>query len=386
MKAMMKRTAAMTAALLLAAAGTLAFAEESAPSPTPGISETASSALASPETAAPATGVTETAAPASAETDYLVAEEKTDAPASAAPSAVPGEEAKVPVLPLPKAEGGKVVPIPVDQNSLKVAIAPREENYLYDGTNPDPTGYADPSITVNIGRGRIYDTGYVYARVKIADGSQLRTLMASPLNNKNTTYGYKLAERVKAVVAINGDFCGGEDVKKGAIMRQGKMMRLKCDGQLDVLAIDRDGNLIILPKAQNADVEALGDRLTNLFTFGPALVIDGVPQYGRNRPNLAPNKPAQRMAICQTGQLEYLLITSEGPEDPGSVGLGIDQFVDLIMTFPGVRQAYNLDGGSSSTMVFRKEGNSWRKINAPQNPKSRELKDIIYFATAYEAP
>ena len=70
------------------------------------------------------------------------------------------------------------------------------------------------------------------------------------------------------------------------------------------------------------------------------------------------------MAICQTGPLEYLLITSEGPQNPGSTGLSIYQFVDLVSSMPGVQNAYNLDGGSSSTLVFRMDGKNWQKINA----------------------
>ena len=45
----------------------------------------------------------------------------------------------------------------------------------------------------------------------------------------------------------------------------------------------------------------------------------------------------------------------------------------------GMTNAYNLDGGSSSTMVFKE-----KKINAPTNPKVRYLCDIIYFASAWQ--
>ena len=35
-------------------------------------------------------------------------------------------------------------------------------------------------------------------------------------------------------------------------------------------------------------------------------------------------------------------------------------------------------------MVFRKNGKNWEKINAPKNGKIRPLKDIIFFADAWE--
>ena len=42
----------------------------------------------------------------------------------------------------------------------------------------------------------------------------------------------------------------------------------------------------------------------------------------------------------------------------------------------GLQNAYNLDGGSSCTVVLNNE-----KINSPSNPKRREVGDCIYFAT-----
>lgn len=297
-------------------------------------------------------------------------------------------EEQVPVLELPALESGEIVDIPVEHDSLTSSIAPHDECYIFpEGAEVEEetvaTGYSDPSITVNLGWGRIYETNFIYARVKIAKGSQLRTLMAGPVNTKYATPGSNLAKRVNAVIAINGDYFGGTDLTMGAIIRQGVLYRLKCDQHFDILMIDREGNFKILPDASDADVEAVKEQAANMFTFGPALVIDGVPQYGKKSSLIGSHKAAQRMAIAQTGELEYLLITSEGPEDRGSVGLTIDQFVDLIASFPDVKNAYNLDGGSSSTMIFRKGDKNWEKINAPNNKKIRPLKDIIFFADAW---
>ena len=305
-----------------------------------------------------------------------------------AETAAPKETAAplIPALELPAAEGGEIVPIPVDRDARELSNPPREECYVYGDETGNPTGYADPSISVNIGRGRIYETNYLYARVRIADASQLRTLLPFPLGNQNTTPGHELAKRVQAVIAINGDYPGGDTATrrlKGAVMRQGEMMRLKCDEKSDVLVIDKEGDFHILRDAKNEDVEALAEQAVNIFTFGPVLVENGVPNYDFRESDIAPYKPAQRMAICQTGKLEYLLITSEAKEQKDSVGLTIAQFIDLISSFPEVKTAYNLDGGSSSTVVFRMDGDNWRKINATSSRKVRPLKDIIYFSSAW---
>ena len=291
------------------------------------------------------------------------------------------------LIPLPELlplENGSLVTIPLDQDSTEIALPPREDHYLYREGEENPYGYVDPSIAVVLGTGRIYETNYMYARVRIADPSQLRAIMASPTNSKSTVPGHKLAARVQAVVAINGDYNGGDEIRSGALVRQGKVSRLNCHGDIDLLAVKKNGDLAILPQATDADVNAVLKDCMHIFTFGPALVVDGVAQEIPRIGRIGSHKEAQRMALCQTGPLEYLLITSEGPEDQNSVGLTIPQFTELIASFPEVQTAYNLDGGSSSTMVFRKNGKNWQKVNAPTNKKIRPLKDIVYFADAWD--
>ncbi len=260
-------------------------------------------------------------------------------------------------------------------------LGPKEAGYVFEQGNKTAVAYEDPSITVSIGWGRIYQTDYVYARIRIADPFQLRTLLASPFKSETTVLGTSLAKRVQAVVAINGDFCAKQ--VRGTVVRQGETLRMNCDGEHDVLVIDSKGDMIILEKATDENVLAYGDDAVNVFTFGPALVVNGDPRYGYRERSIATHKAAQRMCMAQTGPLEYLLITSEGPEDPGSKGLKLDQFVELVASFGDVINAYNFDGGSCATLVFRKGENNWAKINAPKNSKSRSLKDIIYFADAW---
>ena len=99
--------------------------------------------------------------------------------------------------------------------------------------------------------------------------------------------------------------------------------------------------------------------------------------------NNASDKPAQRMCIAQVGPLDYLCIYTEGPEDTGSTGLTLEQFADFVFSFEGVQNAYNLDGGVTTWMVFKQGTNSYAKINGT-NPKKRPIADILYFATAWQ--
>ena len=219
-------------------------------------------------------------------------------------------------LPLPPAENGQLTTLPLEEDPM---LGPKESGYVFDERYKTAVAYEDPSITVCIGWGRIYQTNYVYARVRIADASQLRTLLASPFKSETTVLGTSLAKRVQAVIAINGDFCAKQ--VRGTVIRQGETLRLNSDGVHDVLLIDSEGNLVILENATDDQVLAYGADAVNVFTFGPALVVNGEARYGYRDRSMATHKAAQRMCLAQTGPLEYLLITSEGPEDPGSNGV-----------------------------------------------------------------
>ena len=278
----------------------------------------------------------------------------------------------------------EIIELPMDAKKTDL-IAPYEECYLSDWE------YEDPSISVKIEEGRIYNTNYLVARIKIANATQIRAALSGNYNNLGS--GEKLvtqARNVKAVFAISGDSVVGQMSNVGLVTRQGRNYRTKCDKayeasghRLDVLIIDEKGDFHILKEAANADVEAFSGTIVNGFAFGPALVIDGVRQtdFINAKPQV-PTILAQRMCIAQTAPLEYMCIYAEGPENKGSKGLTLDEFADLVSSFEEIQTAYNLDGGNSCNVVFRRGGN-YVKINGLNNPKVRSVWDIIYFSSAY---
>lgn len=278
----------------------------------------------------------------------------------------------------------EIIELPMDAKKNDL-IAPYDECFLSDWE------YADPSITVKIEEGRIYNTNYLAARIKIANATQIRAALSGDYNNLGS--GEKLvtqARSVKAVFAISGDSVVGQMSNVGLVTRQGKNYRTKCDNayeasghRFDVLIIDEKGDFHILKEATNADIAGFSGAIVNGLTFGPALVIDGERQT--DFINAKPQVPlvlAQRMCIAQVGPLEYMCIYAEGPENQGSKGLTLEEFADLVASFEDIQTAYNLDGGNSCNMVFGR-GGSYVKINGLNNPKVRSVWDIIYFSSAY---
>ena len=262
-----------------------------------------------------------------------------------------------------------------DVPTLPVDFTPGKD--VLPGNYISETEYQDPTLHVVIETGRKDNCDYWVARVKISHPSQLRTAAAGGFANDFTMKGVYLARRQKAVLAIDGDFyCY---YPYGMVVRQGVFYRDKLRKERDVLAIDEDGDFHIFFVPDKGEVPLVynGKKLINVFHFGPALVVDG--EIGTLDASywLAPELKRQRMCIAQTGPLEYMAVCCAGPQRE-SEGMDLLQFAQLTKEL-GAITAYNLDGGDSTIMIF-----NGQKVNDKDNANTRDISDIIYFASAWD--
>jgi len=280
--------------------------------------------------------------------------------------------------------------------------APKDEYYL---SNRE---YQDESISVKITEGRYAYTDYVCAHVKISHPSQLRTAPATVVDWPQAVFlrnppeadyrGRYVARAVNAVVAINGDFYTKTDTVH-VVMRQSTQVRNVADGESDLLIIDKNGDFSYLPdctvNSYKAYYQENKDNMYQVFCFGPMLVKDGVSVIDDKYLNtgIGSQKNTQRAAIAQLGPLEYMLVTCNSNQVMNNKGMTIKEFAGLCeqlgkeLSENGCMLAYNLDGGNSSTLVFKdymEEYDYWSyvKVNCPEI--ERFLADIIYFATLVE--
>ncbi len=240
----------------------------------------------------------------------------------------------------------------------------------------DGCRYQDPTITVEISTGRKDDCDWWCADIVIADASQLRTVSAGGFDSSKVMPGTQLAKRVNAVLAVDGDYYWFTG--RGFIVRQGVEYLRNPGGKRDVLLIDRTGDFHAIQRATTAKIEEAltqHDVVNSLF-FGPALVIDGEAQLIYDNIDMMPEAKRQRIALCQAGPLHYKAICCASPTR-GSVGMTLTEFADLCVEL-GAQEAYNLDGGDSTMLIFGGE-----KINDVDNPSTREISDIVYFASAF---
>lgn len=260
-------------------------------------------------------------------------------------------------------------PLPLEGPAPYPAVA--------DAFSADGLSYDDGTLSVRVEYDVAFGTNITYVYVNITDPSQLRTALAAKYPSKQTQIVPQMAEINNAVLAINGDYFSYHT--EGIVMRSGQLLRKAIRKGRDTLVIDRKGDFHIITWTDEEAWEAAAPTAKEAFCFGPGLIVDGVVQEFdyRKKTSCGYPTPAQRLAICQLDTLSYLIVATEGPEQDKQAGLSIPQLTELLVA-RGAKQAYNLDGGNSTTVML-----GGRRMNAPES-KYRSVGDIIYFATLRE--
>lgn len=160
----------------------------------------------------------------------------------------------------------------------------------------------------------------------------------------------EMVERTGAIAGINGgEFYdpagyGQGGMPMGVVIKQGV---LKNDsGNSCVIGFDSNHKLIV---GNMSGTDAIHLGIQEAVSFGPALIINGerVPIYG-NGGGLNP-----RTAIGQTSDGRVLMLVIDGRQ-PNSLGASYKDIADIMQQY-GAINAANLDGGSSSVMIYEGE-------------------------------
>lgn len=238
--------------------------------------------------------------------------------------------------------------------------------------------YLDDSIVAITWKQVFHSAVYTFSEIKIDHASQFRRFLADGKYGSDKQYlTSQMATSVNAVVASAGDFYKYRP--KGLVVYNGKVERFN-GTQLDNCFIDKKGDLIFskageIKSAEELEQYVADNNIRFSLCFGPILIQEGESQVPRSYPigEIADN--FSRSAICQLGELHYLLVTVN---DEG----GYRRFPSLY-TFAntlidqGIEHAYTLDGGQTATIVMNDQ-----VINHVSYGAERYISDIIYFATA----
>ncbi|MBE5768959.1 MAG: phosphodiester glycosidase family protein [Clostridiales bacterium] len=197
----------------------------------------------------------------------------------------------------------------------------------------------------------------------------------------------QLAQTSKLVFAVNGDYYTyrvtgthnvGNVIRDGEVLHSyngNKKMSFPC---LDTLTIHTDGSLKVWSGEEMSAKEllALGD-VQDALAFGPYLVRDGELRIYKGK-SASMNEPRSAVGMVEPGH--YVFLTCEGRVPKGPLGLSTHD-IAMLMYAHGVNTAFNLDGGSTSVLIFMGEKlNRTGKDSYVGNP--RDMHELFGIGTS----
>ena len=212
------------------------------------------------------------------------------------------------------------------------------------------TSYSDGNISVTLTEKTVNETQIYVADITLSSSDYLKTALAQNSYGTNVTAKTSVtAAENNAILAVNGDYYGANS--SGYVIRNGVVYRdsVREDASNGDLAIYKDGSFKIIYE----------DQVSAISWFRTVSSISSNP----------------RTAIGIIDENHYIIVVSDGRTSE-SKGLSLYQMAEVMKSY-GVKTAYNLDGGGSSTLYF-----NGQVINKPTTGGSkiseRAVSDIVY--------
>ena len=238
------------------------------------------------------------------------------------------------------------------------------------------SSYKDDNISINLTETTVNNTQVYVADITVSSSDYLKTAFAQNAFGTNVTA--KTSETAadnNAILAVNGDYYGANST--GYVIRNGIVYRdtVREDSSNGELAIYKDGSFKIIYEDQISADQLVKDGVVNLLAFGPALVENSEIAVGTNEEVGQAMASNPRTAIGIIDENHYIIVVSDGRTSE-SKGLSLYQMAEVMKSY-GVKTAYNLDGGGSSTLYF-----NGQVINKPTTGgnkiSERSVSDIVY--------
>lgn len=236
--------------------------------------------------------------------------------------------------------------------------------------------FDDNNIHVKLKQERIADTDVYFVDIQLSSIQYLKAAFAKNTYGRNINEPTsKIAEEHGAIVAINGDFYGFRDY--GHVIRNGVLYRSNYKNDTEqVFAIYDDGRCETFLSKDISAQQLMDNGVIQMLSFGPALVENGVVTVQESDPDdletIAGRNP--RTAIGMIEPLHYVFVVVDG-RTRESAGYTFYELANVMLDY-GCIEAYNLDGGGSSTLYF-----NGKVINTPTDGITvgeREVSDIVY--------
>ena len=237
------------------------------------------------------------------------------------------------------------------------------------------TSYSDDNIQVTLTEKTVENTQVYIADITVSSSDYLKTALAQNTYGTNVTAKTSVtAAENNAILAVNGDYYGANST--GYVIRNRVVYRdtVREDSSNGDLAIYKDGSFKIIYEDEISADQLVKDGVVNLLAFGPSLVEDGEITVDTNSEVGQSMASNPRTAIGIIDENHYIIVVSDGRTSE-SQGLSLYQLAEVMKSY-GVKTAYNLDGGGSSTLYFN--GQVMNKPTTNGTISERAVSDIVY--------
>lgn len=205
----------------------------------------------------------------------------------------------------------------------------------------------------------ISNDSYTGKLLIINDPSRVKLVSSPRLGTSGATTSQIVAEN-DAVAGINAggfqdDALGTGGKPAGLVIEDGQLRTNATSASYSLVGMDNDNKMVVSNSMTYSKCKQLNLRCA--VSFGPVIIINGnaTIKSGTGGWGLQP-----RTAIAQRKDGAILMLVIDGRQK-GSLGATLRQVQDILLD-NGAYNAFNLDGGASTTMVYN--GNV---VNSPSD-------------------
>ncbi|MDD3304199.1 MAG: phosphodiester glycosidase family protein [Clostridia bacterium] len=193
----------------------------------------------------------------------------------------------------------------------------------------------------------------------VNDPSRVKLASAPKLGKVGATTS-QIVEENNAIAGINAggfqdDALGTGGKPDGLVIENGELISGNSYTSYGIVGLDASNRLVVSNAMTYNKAKALG--LKSAVAFGPVIIINGQPtiRSGNGGWGIQP-----RTAIGQTKDGKILMLVIDGRQT-SSLGATLKNVQDILLQY-GAYNAFNLDGGASSTMVY-----DGKVVNSPSD-------------------
>lgn len=258
---------------------------------------------------------------------------------------------------------------PQKQKQYEEAVKRISEEWHYVN---DEWNYETATLKVSVEEKRTSYTRYWVCHIQTFSTQQLcSALSGGTYGNPRAAVSEELADH-RGVIGMNGSgFSYGSGIPApGKTMIKGGEIYNDVYSNGNIMCVTTDGGMFTAVAGMTAQ-QLLERGVRDTYCFGPTLVENGEAYEisGAFRETYR----YQRSAVGMVSPGDYYIVSVDGKGASGSQGMNYEELQKIFLDL-GCQYAYNLDGGGSTTLVFK-----GRVLNSLTDGRERSVADILYF-------